>query len=162
MTKKQNSKSGFTLIELLVVISIIAILAVIGAASFAGVQARARDARRRVELEAIASVLEIHRTTAGYQPITTDQFAGAVFPGGSASYALDPLGYPYCITTDLTDSLSVSDFSSVPSCDATGVGNTFTFIDGTTPQFSPPAYKVCTRLERSPPASRVLCRNSQQ
>lgn len=51
---------GFTLIELLVVISILAILAVVGAAVFANVQKRTNDAKRRADLRAIYVALEQH------------------------------------------------------------------------------------------------------
>ena len=43
-------QSGFTLIELLVVISIIALLAATGMASFTQMQARARDAKKDIGL----------------------------------------------------------------------------------------------------------------
>lgn len=49
---------GFTLIELLVVISIIGILAAIGLASYTSVQQKARDAKRRGDMEAIAKAQE--------------------------------------------------------------------------------------------------------
>jgi len=56
--KKKLSIKGFTLIELLVVITIIAILSVIGLAIFSDTQKKARDARRRSDIQAIANVLE--------------------------------------------------------------------------------------------------------
>lgn len=60
--KKQNKSNGFTLIELLVVISIIAILSVIGMAVFSSVQKSARDARRRMDIEAIAKAFEMAKS----------------------------------------------------------------------------------------------------
>lgn len=49
---------GFTLIEILVVISIIGILAAIGLASYVTVQEKARDSRRKSDVQAIAQVME--------------------------------------------------------------------------------------------------------
>ncbi|OGE44257.1 hypothetical protein A3B45_01745 [Candidatus Daviesbacteria bacterium RIFCSPLOWO2_01_FULL_39_12] len=52
-------RSGFTLIELLVVISIIAILSVVGIVIFTGVLKSARDAKRRVDIDAITKAFEV-------------------------------------------------------------------------------------------------------
>lgn len=55
-------KKGFTLIELLIVISIIAILVTAIVASFGGTQDKARDARRREDLDAIKKALELFKS----------------------------------------------------------------------------------------------------
>lgn len=54
------NKRGFTLIELLVVISIIAILSVIAIVVYQETQKSARDAKRKQDLRAIATALEIY------------------------------------------------------------------------------------------------------
>lgn len=51
--------SGFTLIELLVVITIIGILAGMALVSYGGTQERARDSKRKQELDAIKKALEL-------------------------------------------------------------------------------------------------------
>ena len=53
---------GFTLIELLIVISIIAILVTIITATFSGTQAKARDTRRKEDLDAIKKALELFKS----------------------------------------------------------------------------------------------------
>lgn len=60
---------GFTLLELLVVMAIIGILAAIGIASFGGVQAKARDARRKSDIESFARALEMFYNDKGRYPI---------------------------------------------------------------------------------------------
>jgi len=55
----QQSSSGFTLIELLVVISIIGILAAFIVASFTSAQQKARDSRRKADLDAVKKALEL-------------------------------------------------------------------------------------------------------
>ncbi|OGE07316.1 hypothetical protein A2615_00525, partial [Candidatus Curtissbacteria bacterium RIFOXYD1_FULL_41_36] len=52
-------RRGFTLIELLVVITIIGILAAIAIVSYGGTQERARDSRRKSDLDAIKKALEL-------------------------------------------------------------------------------------------------------
>lgn len=52
-------KNGFTLIELLVVISIIGILAAFIVASFTSAQQKARDSRRKADLDAVKKALAL-------------------------------------------------------------------------------------------------------
>lgn len=61
--KKENKKHfyrGFTLIELMVAISIVAILATVGFSTYSQSQLRARDAKRKQDLRAIATALELY------------------------------------------------------------------------------------------------------
>ena len=51
-------RQGFTLVELLVVVTIIAILSVVGIAIFSNTQVDARDAKKKADIDAIASALE--------------------------------------------------------------------------------------------------------
>lgn len=60
---------GFTLIELLVVIAIIGLLASIVIASLSTVQAKARDARRLEDMNALQKALTIYLSNHGYYPI---------------------------------------------------------------------------------------------
>jgi len=64
-------KNGFTLIELLVVISIIGILAAFIVASFTSAQQKARDSKRKADLDAVkkALVLASNDCTGGGYPI---------------------------------------------------------------------------------------------
>lgn len=71
-------KRGFSLIELMVAMSIIAILATIGITSYVNAQKRARDGRRKADLEQIRSALEMYRVdnntypTGGWLRVDTD------------------------------------------------------------------------------------------
>jgi prepilin-type N-terminal cleavage/methylation domain-containing protein len=56
-TNKKYNK-GFSLFELLVVISIIAIISAIGLTSYTQTQKRARDAKRREDIQAVSKALE--------------------------------------------------------------------------------------------------------
>lgn len=58
---KNKKNAGFTLIELLITISIIAILVGIVTATFSSVQAKARDSRRKTDLDAFKKALELYK-----------------------------------------------------------------------------------------------------
>lgn len=59
---------GFTLVELLVVISILAILAIISIVAFTNIQKGARDAKRRGDIQAISTALELYKSVNGSYP----------------------------------------------------------------------------------------------
>lgn len=67
--------SGFTLIEVLVVATIIGVLAMVAVTSYASVNKRSRDAKRKSDIEQLRSAIEMYRSDQGYYP--------AVGTGGS-------------------------------------------------------------------------------
>ncbi len=75
---KQTHSLGFTLLELLVTVTIIAILTLIGIVSYASVNRRSRDVKRKSDLEEIRSALEMYRS---------DNVNGGVYPSeGNGSW----------------------------------------------------------------------------
>jgi prepilin-type N-terminal cleavage/methylation domain-containing protein len=68
---KKRTASGFTIVELLIVIVVIGILAALVLNSFRGVQERARDTKRRTDVLAQSSQLEVYYTDHGGYPIFT-------------------------------------------------------------------------------------------
>ncbi len=60
--------SGFTFIELLVSVTIVAVMMAVAAVSYANVNQRSRDSKRRADLETIRSALEICRANTGTYP----------------------------------------------------------------------------------------------
>jgi len=66
--KKINPMRGFTMIELLVAATILAILAAIGLVSFNSANVRARDGKRKADLEQARAGLELYRSDVGYYP----------------------------------------------------------------------------------------------
>jgi prepilin-type N-terminal cleavage/methylation domain-containing protein len=87
-------KNGFTLIELLVAATIIAVLTTIGVVSFTSTNQRARNGKRKADMEQLRAALELYKS---------DDSAGAGrYPAGSsytattntlktAKYLSDPL-----------------------------------------------------------------------
>jgi general secretion pathway protein G len=73
MKLKIKNNKGFTIVELLIVIVVIGILAALVLNSFRGVQERARDTKRRTDVNAQASQLEVYYTDNGGYPVFTGQ-----------------------------------------------------------------------------------------
>lgn len=78
-----NQVWGFTLIELLVVISIIGLLASIILASLNTARAKARDARRRTDLQQISKALEFYFDANNSYPTTSGAWWGNCSAYGS-------------------------------------------------------------------------------
>lgn len=91
---------GFTLVELMVVISIIAILSLIGLTLYNTTIRNSRDARRKGDIDAIASALETKRVPAAivYTPIATTDMSNGQIPKDSVNGT-----YQYCIKEYTTD-----------------------------------------------------------
>jgi general secretion pathway protein G len=73
---------GFTLIELLVVIAIIGVLASVVLARLSDVRGAAEDARRKQDLYALQTALELYRNDFGRYPIA-NQWSGVSDNGGN-------------------------------------------------------------------------------
>jgi prepilin-type N-terminal cleavage/methylation domain-containing protein len=74
------NKNGFTLIELLVVIAIIALLSSVVFASINSARAKARDTKRKADLNQIYLALQMYFDDHGYLPTTSSY--GEDGPGG--------------------------------------------------------------------------------
>lgn len=90
----RKHSQGFTLIEVLVAATIIALLTTIGIVSFRTTNLRARDGKRRGDLEQTRAALELYRSDAaagnGRYPNTTS-FSTMVSTLKTATYMSDPL-----------------------------------------------------------------------
>jgi prepilin-type N-terminal cleavage/methylation domain-containing protein len=75
MQTRWGKQAGFTIVELLIVIVVIGILAAITIVAFNGVQAKARDAQRKQNLNDLAQVISIYQMDNGNY-ITTGGGAG--------------------------------------------------------------------------------------
>lgn len=68
---KQQSK-GFTLLEILVVMLIVGAIATIGLRSYLASQMKARDTRRKNDIEQLARALELYRSDKGHYPVNNE------------------------------------------------------------------------------------------
>jgi general secretion pathway protein G len=103
---------GFTLIELIVVVSIIALLASIGAVMYGGILKNNRDQKRMNDLKSIKQALELYRTDIHYYPSSTDfNPRSSVILKYSRTTYLDP------VPTDASSDRYYSYSAKPPACD---------------------------------------------
>lgn len=143
-----SESKGFTLVELLVVISIVAILATIGIASFSVAQQSARDGKAKADVTTIAKSIESSRDMT-INPITYTYTTTNL----SADFKVIPAGSnaAYCVRGDNSaiGDLSATDTTWTKTvCPANwGVVNTSTSNLPSNHQY----WKVCAKLERGTP-----------
>ena len=70
MMPNTKQKPGFTLIEVLVAATIVALLTSIGVVSYQAANRRARDAKRKADLEQIRAALEMYKADNNWYPDT--------------------------------------------------------------------------------------------
>lgn len=124
-------KRGFTLIELLVVITVIAILASIGFAAFGGTQSKARDARRKQDLNTIATALELYNQANSHYIISSSQDCSnsdlysptsPILTYINGSVPKDPTGTNYCYFSTDSTGKSFRLFAKLDSCNSSEQG----------------------------------------
>lgn len=90
-----NKQKGFTLFETLVVISIIVLITAAVMVNFSGISQKARDGRRKSDLEKIRTALEMARQVGNIYPATDDELK----PAYISELPIDPkTGYLYVYT----------------------------------------------------------------
>lgn len=65
---KKYKNQGFTIVELLIVIVVIGILATLVITTYNGVQSKARDTKRKTDVNALQGQVEAYNTNAGFYP----------------------------------------------------------------------------------------------
>lgn len=108
-----SAKKGFTLIELIIAISIIGIISAIGFVSYSQAQLIARDAKRKQDLRAIATAMELYYQANKFYPnqnINSWYFSNAGedwIPNLDSKYInripADPVNTPGCAASAKTD-----------------------------------------------------------
>ncbi|GAC1570092.1 MAG: hypothetical protein NVS3B23_00930 [Candidatus Saccharimonadales bacterium] len=90
MISLKRKAEGFTIVELLIVIVVIGILAALVITTFTGIQQKARDTKRKTDIQTFQSQLEAYYTTNGnYPTISNINTAGWV---ATNMKGMDPTG----------------------------------------------------------------------
>lgn len=107
MREGNRFKRGYTLVELLVVVAIMAVIVGISVSGLILQQKKARDSRRKADLETIRAAFEEHRRKYNYYQghggNTWDWVDDTTFPMFSSALPKDPLasqGYRYKVFWD--------------------------------------------------------------
>lgn len=164
MLKFKLNRQGFTLVELMVTVAIIAILVVTGVSFFGNAQKSARDSKRQIEVIAISKAIESNKPQIGYGPVLSSYFANNVYPGNDAARALDPSGYPYCISSNNTNTIIADpDPETLATWKASPITcpSPYTLINNTTPATGDTNWKVCALLEANN-STTTFCKASTQ
>ncbi len=124
----KSRNQGFTLIELLVVISVIAILSSIGIVFYSQVGARARDSKRRTDVDEFKKAMELNyddRASVYSAPIGSMFSSGLIPQDPSANYS-----YKFKSTTYNSNNLGAipasgtyPDYEICAQMEITGTGN---------------------------------------
>ena len=162
-----KTQQGFTLIELMIAISIVAIMAVAGLLALSQAQRSGRDARRREEIQALATVIEAKKDP---NSSTYSNIAGTDFPSKGGNIPTDTTTQQYCIalwTTTPTGALpSVTNWSgsacpaSTPSWGGTAAAGAWSALDASSfTAGTAKAWMLCANLEAN---AKPFCITSSQ
>jgi len=114
---RSNLNKGFTFVELLVVVTIIAVLTAVAVVSYTSTNKKARDTKRKADLQEIRSALEIVRTECGAYPSgdlyslgvvcdTTEYITAARMPHDpkdASNYTYSSNGTTYSLCADMIE-----------------------------------------------------------
>ncbi|MBI3396850.1 type II secretion system protein [Candidatus Woesebacteria bacterium] len=107
-------KYGFTLIEMLVVITIISVLLAISLFGIQGVRESSRDAKRKSDLQLIASGLELYKSDCNKYPSSLP-VSGPLVGDGSSTTCLSANTYISAVPTDPVTGRSYNYFYLSPN-----------------------------------------------
>ena len=140
---KKLRNQGFTIVELLIVIVVIGILATLVITTYNGVQSKARDTKRKTDINAIQGQVEAYNTNAGYYPtlanINDSAWRATNMKGLDPSALQDPQGSAQTlVAAPVAKSYA---YAALPSgCDNTSTNCTSYTLTATLESTNPSTY----------------------
>lgn len=104
-------KNGFTIVELLIVVVIIGVLSTLGLTTYSSVQQKARDTKRRADIDAIAKVMESKYDIKHATYTLTDLAAGFV----NNQLPVPPQDNDYVVSSDGKAFVACSKLDNAPA-----------------------------------------------
>lgn len=160
-----SNKKGFTLVELMIAISIVAILATVGFTVYSNTQINARDAKRKQDIDAIATAIEGRKVPGQttYSPVSAADFSGGTIPTDpKAAATTNP--QVYCLLSLVTvpppppPAITVSStFTSKTTC-ANTLNAPENVMTTALPLATTTSWTVCAFLEQGTNA--IYCKTS--
>lgn len=149
------------MIELMVVITIIGILSLVAFGTYNSVQTKARDGRRRADIDAILKALEVNKGATTYQSLANSQFAQGSVPTDPSNRTAE-----YCIisTTNFTSPSKPSQWEPTSQCPTTTepLNNPVTGTGVQPPPAGTTNFQVCALLEIGENPGNIYCVSNQQ
>lgn len=153
MISLKKRQEGFTIVELLIVIVVIGILAAIVITTYAGIQAKARNAKRQTDLNSIQTNLEAYFSTNGHYPSYADLNSSTWIAANMKSLDLTALLDPSATCTQGTSNCLVNQATAPTTSGAYDyypVDSTGSSANCETTDTTCTAYTLTGTLETSP------------
>lgn len=141
MVSLKHKSKGFTIVELLIVIVVIGILATLVIVTFTGIKEKARDSKRKNDINAIAAALETYNSDKNTYPTLAHLTDGAWVTSHMKGFKPEALTDPKAKTLALVNGSTASDTQYAYSVTPAGCDDA---DDTTTPCTN---YTISAKLE---------------
>ena len=141
MVSLKHKSKGFTIVELLIVIVVIGILATLVIVTFTGIKEKARDSKRKNDINAIAAALETYNSDKNTYPTRAHLNDADWVKLNMKGFKSDALMVPKAKTLALVDGATASDTQYAYTVTPAGCDDA---ADTTTPCTN---YTVSAKLE---------------
>jgi type IV pilus assembly protein PilA len=131
MTSLKNKQNGFTIVELVIVIVVIIILAGLVITTYAGIQSKARNAKRQTDIEELQTQIETFYSQNGFYPSLGDMNNSTWLATNLKTLNSNELTDPLSSSSTLVRTPAAKVYSYAPTVDGSTVCGSDTTSGGT-------------------------------